>query len=180
MNDKLEEKKKISELTREVILTCYIKKYNKDPLYRKSVRNFFYDQVYRSSTVYTGYVSNDVFVKRENSTKDHFLCPRLMISAIVEQKQDLLYDKEEFFKIFDLCTNTICVLKSQNNDVKYDNVDNIITVKQLTIDKYDKYGPWWKLGSRKHILGTYTEFPLKDKIPKWFTKYEKKLLVKTT
>lgn len=137
--------------------------------------NFFYQAVYSVTKTKTGYRSNDAFSKHtdEGVTDDHYLAPRLLIRALIENERDILYDEKEFLKIFTLCTQTVKVTKKQNNIVKFkkDNAD--VIVSELTINKYDKFATWWDNDNND-----FEEFPLKNIVPKFFTKFEKSRLKK--
>lgn len=137
--------------------------------------NLFYQQVYSVTKTKTGYRSNNAFSNDtdEGVTDDHYLAPRLLIRALLENERDILYDEKEFLKIFTLCTQTVKVTKKQNNIVKFkkDNAD--VIVSELTINKYDKFATWWDSDNND-----FDEFPLKNTVPKFFTKFEKSRLKK--
>jgi hypothetical protein len=101
----------------------------------------------------------------------------MVISAIVEVNKSVLFDKDMFLEAFLLSRDVVRVSKNQNNLVKFVNKNKKILINQLTIDKYDKFGPWWQVDSKKRVLSSSQEFPLKHKIPDWFTEYERKFLV---
>jgi hypothetical protein len=139
------------------------------------VCNQFYQSVFGTKTSKSEYRSNDAFSKDSDGgvTDDHYLAPRLLIRALLENERDILYDEKEFLKIFTLCTQTVKVTKKQNNIVKFkkDNAD--VIVSELTINKYDKFATWWD-----NENNDFDEFPLKHTVPKFFTKFEKSKLKK--
>jgi len=139
------------------------------------VCNQFYQSVFGTKTSKSEYRSNDAFSKDSDGgvTDDHYLAPRLLIRALLENERDILYDEKEFLKIFTLCTQTVKVTKKQNNIVKFkkDNAD--VIVSELTINKYDKFATWWDNNNND-----FDEFPLKNTVPKFFTKFEKSRLKK--
>ena len=139
------------------------------------VCNQFYQSVYKTSKTNTGYRSNDAFSKHtdEGVTDDHYLAPRLLIRALMENERDILYDEKEFLKIFTLCTQTVKVTKKQNNIVKFKKDSADVIVSELTINKYDKFATWWD-----NENNDFDEFPLKNIVPKFFTKFEESRLKK--
>jgi len=160
--------------TRETIISR-IHRYDTSVDTQKFVCNVFYQTVFATKTTKSEYRSNDAFSKDtdEGITDDHYLAPRLLIRALLENERDILYDEKEFLKIFTLCTQTIRITKKQNNLVKYkkDNAD--VIVSELTKDKYDKFATWWD-----NEINDFDEFPLKNTVPKFFTKFEKSKLKK--
>ena len=160
--------------TRESIIGR-IARYDTNSYTQDWVCNQFYQSVYKTSKTNAGYRSNDAFSKHtdEGVTDDHYLAPRLLIRALLENERDILYDEKEFLKIFTLCTQTVKVTKKQNNIVKFkkDNAD--VIVSELTINKYDKFATWWD-----NENNDFDEFPLKNTVPKFFTKFEKSRLKK--
>lgn len=169
------------ELCRQILVTHFYEKYITDDEFKKDTRDQYYHCVYYSGLKNSGYVSNDVFKNEGSSTDDHYLSPRLMISAIIENHTQTLFDKDAFSEYFELCREVVKVTKNQNNAVKFVNKDNKILINELTINKYDKFSPWWEidtLGNKKKVMSHHKEFPLKHKIPEWFTEHEKKFLIK--
>ena len=160
--------------TRETIISR-IHRYDTSLDTQKFVCNVFYQTVFATKTTKSEYRSNDAFSKDtdEGVTDDHYLAPRLLIRALLENERDILYDEKEFLKIFTLCTQTIRITKKQNNLVKYkkDNAD--VIVSELTEDKYDKFATWWDSESNH-----FDEFPLKKTVPAFFTEFEKSKLKK--
>lgn len=139
------------------------------------VCNQFYQSVFGTKTTKSEYRSNDAFSKDANEgvTDDHYLAPRLLIRALIENERDILYDEKEFLKIFLLCTKTVRVTKKQNNLVRFKNHKDDVIVTELTINKYDKFATWWDDKNND-----YDEFPLKLHVPKFLTKFEKTKLKK--
>lgn len=170
-----------AEKCRQIILNHLYEDYFKSSEFAKIVRDEYYHWVYYSGTKTNGYVSNDVFLNKatskKSSTKDHYLSPRIVISSIIENNVHILHDKDSFCEVFNLCRDVVGVTREQNDGVRFINKNNRKIVNELTINKYDKYGPWWQVDSRKKVLGRSDEFPFKNKIPEWFTEYEKKLLI---
>ena len=152
-----------------------IVRYDKNSYTQDWVCNQFYQSVYATTKTKTKYRSNDAFSKDTDGgvTDDHYLAPRLLIRALLENERDILYDEKEFLKIFTLCTQTVKVTKKQNNIVRFKNDDDSIIVSELTINKYDKFATWWDNESND-----FEEFPLKKTVPKFFTKFEKSKLKK--
>lgn len=165
-----------AEKCRQIIINNLYEDYAKGNEYAKMVRDEYYHWVYYSGFKTNGYMSNDVFMNK-TSTDDHYMSPRMVISAIIENNIHILYDKELFCDAFNLCRDVVRVTRSQNNEVKFINKNNEKIINELTINKYDKYGPWWQVNSQKKILSKSEEFPLKKNVPEWFTEYEKRFLV---
>lgn len=169
-----------AEKCRQIIINHLLEDYSKGEEFAKILREQYYSWVYYSGVRNTGYMSNDVFNNKNSSfTEDHYLSPRLVISAIIENNIALLYNKELFYEVFNMSREIIKVTKTQNNDVRFANKNNERVIKELTVDKYDKFGPWWNVDSvRKKVISCSKEFPLKESIPDWFTEHEKKYLPK--
>ena len=152
-----------------------IPRYDTNSYTQDWVCNQFYQSVYATTRTKSKYRSNNAFSNDtdEGVTDDHYLAPRLLIRALLENERDILYDEKEFLKIFTLCTQTVKVTKKQNNIVKFkkDNAD--VIVSELTINKYDKFASWWDNNNND-----FDEFPLKNTVPKFFTKFEKSRLKK--
>lgn len=166
----------ISDATdiRETIINR-IDRYDVSSVTQDFVCNLFYQTVYASKRTKSEYRSNDAFSKDtgEGVTDDHYLAPRLLIRALLENERDILYDEKEFLKIFTLCTQTVKITKKQNNLVKYKYHNDDLIVSELTINKYDKFATWWNCDNND-----FDEFPLKHTVPKFFTKFEKSKLKK--
>ena len=160
--------------TRETIISR-IHRYDTSVDTQNFVCNVFYQTVFATKTTKSEYRSNDAFSKDtdEGVTDDHYLAPRLLIRALIENERDILYDEKEFLKIFTLCTQTVRITKKQNNLIKYKYQKNNVIVSELTINKYDKFATWWDNESND-----FDEFPLKKTVPKFFTKFEKSKLKK--
>lgn len=164
-----------SSLIREVIVSV-LAKYDRCILTQSLVCEWFYQTVYKTVSIRSLYRSDDAFDEFDKSliyTDDHYLAPRLLIRAMIQNERDIIFDDREFFKIFKLSCETVRVTKKQNSDVRYKCVNDDIIVPELTIDKYDKYSTWWD-----EYDDEYDEFPLKHKIPKFYTKYERSKLKK--
>ena len=166
-----------AEKCRQIIINNLIDDYDVSEYHKQILREEFYHWIYFSSEFYDGIMSNAAFDMKDKSkcTNDHFMTPRLFISAMCENKREILYDSEQFKNMFCLCTTVVKVSPKQNNSVRYKNLNGKIIVSEPILEKYDKLGPWWKVRNKK-ILGSYTEFPLKNKIPDWFVDYEKKFV----
>ena len=175
-NNLISDAKIISDATdtREIIIGI-IARYDTNNYTQNFVCNLFYQTVYATTKTKSEYRSNDAFSKDPNVgvTDDHYLAPRLLIRALIQNERDILYDEKEFLKIFVTCTQTVKVTKKQNNQVKYkyDNNNNNLIVSELTIDKYDKFATWWDSKNND-----FEEFPLKYTVPEFFTKFEKSKL----
>ena len=165
-----------AEKCRQIIVNNLFEDYFKADECKKLVRDEYYHWVYYSGFKVNGYMSNEVFNKAP-ATDDHYLSPRMVISAIMEINKSVLFDKDTFLEAFLLSRDVVRVSKNQNNLVKFVNKNKKILINELTIDKYDKFGPWWQVDSKKRVLSSSQEFPLKHKIPDWFTEYERKFLV---
>jgi hypothetical protein len=166
----------ISDATdvRETIINR-IHRYDTSTITQDFVCNLFYQTVYATKRVKSEYRSNDAFSNKsdEGVTDDHYLAPRLLIRALIENERDILYDEKEFLKLFALCSQTVKVTKKQNNQVRYKYYNNNLIVSELTIHKYDKFSTWWDSNN-----GDFDEFPLKHTVPEFFTKFEKSKLKK--
>jgi len=160
--------------TRETIINR-IDRYDTSSVTQDFVCNLFYQTVYATKRIKSEYRSNDAFSNNSNEsvTDDHYLAPRLLIRALIENERDILYDEKEFLKIFVTCTQTVKVTKKQNNQVKYKYHNNNLIVSELTINKYDKFSTWWDCKNND-----FEEFPLKYTVPEFFTKFEKSKLKK--
>ena len=160
--------------TRETIINR-IDRYESSSVTQDFVCNLFYQTVYATKRTKSEYRSNDAFSNKsdEGVTDDHYLAPRLLIRALLENERDILYDEKEFLKIFTLCTQTVKITKKQNNLVKYKYHNDDLIVSELTINKYDKFATWWNCDNND-----FDEFPLKHTVPKFFTKFEKSKLKK--
>lgn len=167
-----------AEKCRQIIINNLFEDYFKADECKKLVRDEFYHWVYYSGFKTNGYMSNEVF-KKAAATDDHYMSPRMVISAICEINKSVLFDKDMFLEAFQLSRDVVKVSKNQNNLVKFVNKNNKIVINELTINKYDKFGPWWQVDSKKKVLSSSPEFPLKHKIPDWFTEYERKFLIKS-
>ena len=135
-------------------------------------QDIFYEAVFRNYIGKSKYQSNDAFSDEYGNTDDHYLSPRLMIAALITVRKDILFDPVEFANIFTLCSETIRITKDQNNLVKYKTENNKKSIKKLTIEKYNNFGPWWD-----NNTNCFDDFPLASKVPDFFTEYEKTLLI---
>ena len=139
----------------------------------------FYNMVYKFGSNVTGVCENGA---EKTGLDDHWLSPRMGCDALMNKRRDLLDNYEEFRKFFMLLRTTIKLNKSKNDskEIKFDNdVKTGITVKNLTIDKYDLIVDNWTVvkGQRKNRtvkdLDPKLGFPLKDLVPDFFTEQEK-------
>ena len=164
-----------SSKTRNTIINEMLPDYDVCSHTRNICVNWFYQAVYSVAKTKTGYRSNDAFSKDTDGgvTDDHYLAPRLLIRALIENERDILYDEKEFLKIFTLCTQTVRITKKQNNLVRYKSHKDGIIISELTEDKYDKFATWWDSESNH-----FDEFPLKKTVPAFFTEFEKSKLKK--
>ena len=174
-NESLSKIEVFSSKTRNTIINEMLPTYDVCSHTRNLCVNWFYQAVFSVTKTKTGYRSNDAFSKDTDVgvTDDHYLAPRLLIRALIENERDILYDEKEFLKIFTLCTQTVRITKKQNNLIKYKYQKNNVIVSELTINKYDKFATWWDNESND-----FEEFPLKKTVPKFFTKFEKSKLKK--
>jgi hypothetical protein len=107
--------------------------------------------------------------------RDHFIAPTFMWNCLLDDHQDYIYDEEKFFEIYSLVQMQVGVTNRQNHDVKYENdKEKGYRIHELTIDKYKKY-TWWDKETGSFV--DENTFPLEEKIPEFFTNYEKKFLV---
>jgi hypothetical protein len=168
-NESLSKIEVFSTKTRNTIINEMLPTYDVCSHTRNLCVNWFYQAVFSVTKTKTGYRSNDAFSKDTDVgvTDDHYLAPRLLIRALIENERDILYDEKEFLKIFTLCTQTVTVTKKQNNIVRFKNDDDSIIVSELTINKYDKFATWWDNESND-----FDEFPLKNTVPDFLTKFE--------
>jgi hypothetical protein len=147
--------------------------------YQQIISMAFYNMVFKFGSNISGYCENGA----ENNLDDHWLSPRMGCYALMNQKRELLDDYEKFKEYFMLLRSTIKIKKSTNDssEIKFVNdVKNGITVKNLTIDKYDMIvDTWTKVegkGKRKSVtdLDPKLGFPLKHLVPDFFTEEERK------
>lgn len=161
-----------SELTRHCIVNTFLSTYHTCRNSHKMTQDIFYEAVFRNYIGKSKYQSNDAFSDEYGNTDDHYLSPRLMIAALITVRKDILFDPVEFANIFTLCSETIRITKDQNNLVKYKTENNKKSIKKLTIEKYNNFGPWWD-----NNTNCFDDFPLASKVPDFFTEYEKTLLI---
>lgn len=162
----------VSELTRNCIVNTFLSTYHTCRNSHKMTQNLFYQSVFKNHIGKSKYQSNDAFSEEFGNTDDHYLSPRLMIAAVINLRKDILFDPIEFANIFNLCSETVRITKNQNNLVRYKTEDHKKSIKKLTIEKYDDFGPWWD-----EKTDCFDVFPLKNKVPDFFTEYEKTLLI---
>jgi hypothetical protein len=167
-----------AENSRQCMINHLMGDYGKSEDHDRYIRNMFYGHITYSKTVNTGWISNEAYNTRpKRATLDHFITPRLMISALIETRPDILHNKNEFKNIFELCTSVVGVTSKENNNLRYEREDGKIVIKECTEEKYNKLGTWWVLKNRK-VVASSKKFPLLEKIPTWFLDWEKKLKVK--
>jgi hypothetical protein len=144
------------------------------------ISRIFYNAAYGFGSNISGYRENGVLT---NAPDDHWLSPRMGCYALMNQKREWLDDYEKFREYFMLLRSTIKIKKSKNdsNEIKFVNdVKNGITVKNLTINKYDMIVDTWiyveGTGKRKEVtdLDPKLGFPLKHLVPDFFTEEERK------
>lgn len=166
-----------SELCREHITGILLKHYHKSKDNKIYVRNMFYSHITYAKEINTKWISNRAYLNRKEKrpTLDHFITPRLMITALIEERPDILQDKIEFKKIFELCRSVVGVTPHENSSLRYDKDDDgTIVIKECTAEKYNKLGHWWIVKNNK-IEADSVEFPLLDMIPTWFLNWEQKM-----
>lgn len=161
------------------IMISIMDDYGKSTEDDRYIRNTFYYQIVQSYTKNTKWISKNAFQtrKEKHPTLDHFITPRLVISALIEERPDILHDETEFKNIFELCTSVVSVTSKENTDLRYELKNGKIVIKECTEKKYNKLGAWFLLKNNK-ILDRSINFPLLEKIPSWFLDWEKKLTVK--
>jgi len=140
----------------------------------------FYQHIYGMKHNFSGYISRDAMEgNKKSNTRDHFLSPRLVFRAMMDQARELLYNFEEFDKVVQLCQTTIETTRDQNNGaIKFSMDGTIPRINALTIEKYDNWG-WYKQGQgflTEYVNGQLIpqKFPLKHLVPDWLTDYELK------
>lgn len=147
---------------------------------RQLISMLFYNMVFKFGTNVSGYCENGA---EKTGTDDHWLSPRMGCHAIMNEKRELLKNYEEFREFFYLLRTTIKIDKKKNDtdDNKFkNNIETGISVKNLTIDKYDLIVDKWTLvegkgkGKRMKDLDPKLGFPLKHLVPDFFTAEEKK------
>lgn len=146
----------------------------------------FYQHIYGMKRHFSGYTSRDAIIGPERgNTEDHFLSPRLVFRALMDQCPDLLHDFNQFADLVRLCQTTIRITKDQNNsfDIKFRMRGEVPVIKKLTVEKYDMWG-WHQDG--KGFLTEYVDerlvpqkFPLKHLVPNWLTTFEEKYVRRT-
>lgn len=140
----------------------------------------FYQGVYGMRHAFSGYISKDAFLTRQNMvTDDHFLSPRLTFRAMMDQRRDILFDYDLFADLVNVCRTTIRITKQQNNsyDIKFRMNGITPDIRTTTLEKYDGWG-WYQQG--KGFLTEYVngellpqKFPLKHLVPEWLTTFER-------
>ena len=149
---------------------------------RQLVSAVFYNIVFKFGSNITGYCELGA---EKNGTDDHFLSPRMGCYALMNQRRDLLENKnyDEFAKFYRLLRCTIKIKKDKNDtdEIKFVNdFKTGIIVKNLTVDKYEKIVNKWSyvngLGKNRTLkhLDEKIGFPLKHLVPEFFTNEEKK------
>lgn len=135
---------------------------------KRIIEDTFYDFVHRASKP-TGYMSFEVMAYPEyGSSKDHWFNPRILCRAIMDTNLPMLYNEQQFIEIFYTSATTVRVTKPQNQELKRS------VNKQLTIEKYDKYG--WYFNNYGVAAEPGKGFPLKHVVPVFYTTYEQTLL----
>tara|TARA_Y100000114_G_scaffold155195_1_gene178810 strand:- start:57 stop:611 length:555 start_codon:yes stop_codon:yes gene_type:complete len=142
----------------------------------------YYDLVFRhakgNKDARTGLISAEA-MELSKPTYDHWLSPRMVARAILDDNHWVLEEKDYFvYDVFKLSQSQIALSSEQNNLVKFNNSNGEIFVKELTKDKYLKFKFWdKKKEGGAHWVDDNNPFPLVNKIPEWFTEYEKKFYV---
>jgi hypothetical protein len=141
-----------------------------------------YDLIFRhekgNDEAKTGLISAEA-MELKKPTYDHWVSPRIVAWAILEDNQWVLEDLDYFIEIFKLAQSQIALTSKQNSAVKFVNSNGDMYIRELTKDKYLKYKFWDKnKEGGAHWTDEDNPFPLVDKIPEWFTEYEKKLYIK--
>jgi hypothetical protein len=135
--------------------------------------NFFYQEIRSLRTERTPYSTIEA-TRSQTVTHDHWLAPRLVLRALMEERPEVLLDADEFYAIVDLCCSTVGVTSSQNSQVKFKaNKLGLPIVRKLTRDKYD--GFTW-LHKTTGLVDRARGFPLKHRIPEWVTAFEMKCM----
>jgi len=150
---------------------------------RTHYSGLFYQHVFGLKHIFSGYISRDAMsVKKNSTTRDHFLSARLIFRAMMDQNRGILKDFNEFVTLVRTCQTTIKVTREQNNtyEIKFRMNGDIPIIKTLTVEKYDSFG-WFQEGKgflTEFVNGQIVpkKFPLKHLVPDWLTEYEKKFI----
>ena len=62
----------------------------------------FYQGIFGMGELKTGYKSRDAFLKKSPTTDDHFLSPRLIFRAMMEECPELIHDYTKFTALVEL------------------------------------------------------------------------------
>lgn len=127
----------------------------------------FYDAVVRMKPLDTKWQTFDAVGSK--GTLDHFISPRLLFRAAVDESMKYITNYSLFKEMIYTCLKVIKTTSEQNQQVKYENRNNEIIVNELTIYKYDTFGFY-----NEETNTSSDEFPLKEFIPNYLTKYEEK------
>ena len=160
------------------------KVWERDSDHRRFHSMMFYGGVRDAGNISTPYTSLAASALEREPTPDHFLSPRLVFLAMMDQCREVLKDREKFYEMMDVCRHTVKITSEENNSVKYkpDKVGTglIPIVTARTVDKYDSFG-WVDKGKgllteRKGGKLVNKPFPLKHMIPDWLTAFEEKCM----
>jgi hypothetical protein len=146
-----------------------------EPRLRPRHANLFYQYIRELGTDRTPYQTLEAAHTKE-VTHDHWLAPRLVLRALMEECPEILLDRDEFYNVIDLCCSTVGVTSAQNLLVKFKpnpNKFGLPIVRSLTRDKYDAF-TWTH--KKTGLLQHKNVFPLKHLIPDWFTAFEQKCM----
>jgi len=146
-----------------------------NPKQRELYTNVFYQCIRTLRKDRTPYQTLDA-AHAGKVTHDHWLAPRLVLRALMEECPEMLLDRDEFYKVIDLCCSTVGVTAAQNLLVRFKSNRNkfgLPIVRFLTRDKYDAF-TWTH--NKTGLLPHKHVFPLKHLIPDWFTAFEKKCM----
>lgn len=172
-----------AEMCRNILLSHMIKDYGISEDHNRYVRDFFYEQIVHSKKNNTYWHSKKAYQNQisdsnnKQTTLDHFITPRLMVSALIEERPDIIENKIEFKKIFELCTHVVRVTKEENSSLRFDTKKfGTIVVLESTEIKYNKLGHWYKKNGKAKFEYS-VNFPLLNMIPTWFLDWERRLIV---
>ena len=155
------------------VLMCMAGKQWHDPTLRKMYANIFYQIIRELRTERTPYQTLEA-AQAGKVTHDHWLAPRLVLRALMDQCPEKILDHEEFYEIIDLCCSTVGVTSAQNLQVRFKaSKFGSPVVRSLTRDKYDAF-TWTH--KKTGVLPHKNVFPLKHLIPDWFTAFEQKCM----
>lgn len=109
----------------------------------RSVSRLFYQSVFDSGVIPTGYTTNPRFFKYEpnnNLTNDHFMSPQTVCKFIMD-RPDIVNDFKKFTEVFNLCRRTIVTSREENEILKVNRPRNrnVLTKNRYKHNNIDLY-----------------------------------------